>query len=285
MLRRNKMDRNAEQVRPIIDLEEVQALLRSYEGPGEPVPRSRAARRSLRPVAFVGGVAAVAALAAGIFAVIDRSVSGPASTNHVESAQCAATVVWHGVTYSGSRTNAALAVGDRLADVRLPVCVDHTINGKPVGGPAGATVSLVQIQGVDSSIAVAVAGDNRTAYLAAGYFPQQRAFPLHSHFYGTPDDPNELDATCVPGKSYRIRGTVLSADFGYLRVKVGTGAGVDNAAGRIFGVLPDVHTRIESGLGSPPHVDPGASLGIAVRECLLPDGANNPKLVATEIEP
>ena len=68
-------------------------------------------------------------------------------------------------------------------------------------------------------------------------------------------------------------------------MKIEPAAGVDNAPGRIVGVLPDVHTRIESGLGSPPHVDPGASLGIAVRECLIPDGANKPKLVATEIGP
>jgi len=272
-------------VRLTADLEEIQALLRAYEGPREPILRPRAARRARRPIVLVGGFAA-AALAAGILAVIDRAGGGPASTSRATSGRCASTIVWRGVTYSGSQTNATLVVGDRFADVRLPTCVDRTVNGKPVEGDTGVTASLVKIQGIDPSIAFAVAGDNETAYIAAGYFPQVRLFPLHRLFYGTDEDPNEFDASCAPGNGYRMRGTLLSADFGHLTVRVESASGSDGVQpGRVVRILPDVHTRMSPEFGNPSRVNSGASLGIAVRECLPPGGASSPKLVATEIGP
>jgi hypothetical protein len=110
----------------------------------------------------VSVLAVVAALTAGGCAL------GGSTREPARSSSCASAVQWNGNTYFGN--SLAMPHGRRVGTGTIPPCEN--------GGTA-RRVSLNRLRGVNPTVALAVAGDHDTVFLAEGFFPQLASHPVH----------------------------------------------------------------------------------------------------------
>lgn len=220
---------------------------------------------------------------AGLAAALLCASSAPAR------ASCAAALRWDGRSYVGIARPAAVGLGDALGTGTLPDCGDSLVvrGGRTSPSPTAppTPVRVVGVPGVDPTLAVGVADQPHSLYLAAGRFAQLADHPLHEALYGRPDRPNERrDAGC--GATVALRGTAAGGAGPLLPLDV-TGADPRGRpfVGRRIGVLVDVATRM-NGLDRQglPYVGPDQRLQVTAWVCKR-RGVASAKLVAREVRP
>ena len=175
---------------------------------------------------------------------------------------CAAAVSWRGADYAGWAVRAPLPVGPDLGAGTAPACRDTIVVGRaprPVTAPR--PVALRAIAGVAPSLAVAVDGDRRTAYLASGTLPQLPSHPLHRAIYGRDDRPLETrgrDCAPAPAARGRVRG---GGPIGEIALAPGAGPPVR--------ALVDARTRVDPELldGGAAGLVPGRRVAVGLLRC------------------
>jgi hypothetical protein len=107
-------------------------------------------------------LAVVAALTAGGCG-LGGSTSEPAG-----SSSCASAVRWNGDIYFGNVL--AMRHGRRVGTGTIPPCES---------GDDPRRIPLNRLRGVNPTVALAVAGDHDSVFLAEGFFPQLAGHPVH----------------------------------------------------------------------------------------------------------
>jgi hypothetical protein len=178
-------------------------------------------------------------------------------------ASCAEAVRWGGTTYLGvGPSKRTLALGVLLSGGVEPGCRD-TIPSPPV---VDRPVRLRTIAGVSARVALVRADRPNRIFLAPGFLPQLRDFPLHDAIYGSRSKPVDRTWEQPPGKRYfkcdsvvkrTVVGRVRSAMFA-LRLRVGR---------REESVFVDVRTRVPRERGALPYFRAGMRVRVHVTEC------------------
>ena len=122
--------------------------------------RALATRPTERCAVYV--LAVVAALTAGGCAV------GGSTRESARSSSCASAVQWNGNIYFGNAL--AMPHGRRVGTGTIPPCES---------GDDPRRVPLNRLRGVNPTVALAVAGDHDSVFLAEGFFPQLAGHPVH----------------------------------------------------------------------------------------------------------
>jgi hypothetical protein len=110
--------------------------------------------------------ACVIALSATVF-VSGCALGGP-TRETARSSSCASAVQWNGTIYFGNAL--AMPHGARLGSGTIPPCQS---------GDDPRRVVLTRLRDVNPTVAVAVAGDRDSVFLAEGFFPQLAGHPVH----------------------------------------------------------------------------------------------------------
>jgi len=278
----------------LIELDELTDLLRAREGPARP-QRFRRGRRGLLLAAIATSLAAAALVAVAVIRNGSEraqpvngsektrppsTTSGGTSSGARSAASCAAVVEWNGTTYYGmGELLKAISLAGPLGEGTVPSCQD-TVPGSP--SPA-QSVALARVAGVPPEMAVAVARETGTLYVAPQFFPQIPGTALHDLIYGHRDVPNERvgNEGCPRSSTATIDGTVVSSGFGTLRVDAadpGAELPGDNP------IFTDAATKITREDASTPYAEPGDSVRASVLVCRNPDDPHYLKLVATRVE-
>jgi hypothetical protein len=84
------------------------------------------------------------------------------------SSSCASAVRWNGQVYFGNEL--AMPAGPRVGTGTIPPCES---------GDAARRVALNRLRGVNPTVALAVAGNHDSVFLAEGFFPQLASHPVH----------------------------------------------------------------------------------------------------------
>jgi hypothetical protein len=111
----------------------------------------------------VGMISLSAAAVAG--AGCDFAESG----RQAAQSSCASVVQWSGTTYFGNALG--MPHGRRLGTGTVPPCD---------GEDTPERVPLSRLRGVNPSVALAVAGDGDSVFLAEGFFPELASHPVHA---------------------------------------------------------------------------------------------------------
>lgn len=270
----------------LIELDELNDLLRAREGPARP-QRYRRRRGGLVLAAIAVSLAAAGLVAVAVIrnggekAQPTTTANDGTSSGGSSAALCAAVVEWEGTTYygAGGLPN-AISLAGPLGEGTVPSCGD-TVPGSP--SPA-RSVALARVAGLPPGMAIAVAGENDTLYVAPQFFPQIPGTALHDRIYGPGRDvPNERVGVqgCPTSTRATIDGSVVSSGFGTLRVEASDPDAELPGDNPIF---TDAQTTITREDASTPYAQPGDSVQAAVLVCRNPDDPHYLKLVATRVE-
>jgi hypothetical protein len=270
----------------LIELDELTELLRAREGPARPKRHRR--RRGALPFAAIAVSLTVAGLVAvavirngGEKAQPTTTANAGTSSGGSSAASCAAVIEWNGTTYYGmGRLLKAISLAGPLGEGTVPSCQD-TVPGSP--SPA-QSVALARVAGVPPEMAVAIARETGTLYVAPQFFPQIPGTALHDRIYGPGRDvPNERVGIegCPTSTTAKIDGTVVSSGFGTLRVDA---ADPDAELPGDNPIFSDAQTTITRKDASTPYAEPGDSVRASVLVCRNPDEPRYLKLVATRVE-
>jgi Family of unknown function (DUF6281) len=91
------------------------------------------------------------------------------SGRQAAQSDCASVVQWNGTTYLGNALH--MPHGRRLGTGTVPPCE---------GEDTPERVPLSRLWGVNPSVALAVAGDGDSVFLAEGFFPELASHPVHA---------------------------------------------------------------------------------------------------------
>lgn len=146
--------------------------------------------------------------------------------------------------------------------------------------PPEERVSVFELSGIPTEIAIAGSDSSAAVYLAQGTFPQLADHPLHDAFYGLPTRP-DYRSDCGP--TFTLTGEVSGVDFN-LRAKVDEAEGPGQALeGDETWLELDVRSRVvgfdRKGL---PTLEPGQRVRVRAQYCKMAE-ADWP--VAVSIEP
>jgi hypothetical protein len=277
-----------------IELDELTDLLRAREGPARPQCYRRR-RRGLLHAAIAVSLAAAALVAVALIRNGSEraqpangsektrpatTASGGTSSGATRAASCAAVVEWNGTTYYGTgRLPRPISLAGPLGEGTVPSCQD-TVPGSP--SPA-RSVALARVAGVPPEMAVSVAREAGTLYVAPQFFPQIPGTALHDLIYGHRDVPNERVGIegCPTSTTATIHGTVVSSGLGNLRVDASDPDAELPGDNPIF---TDAATKVTCEDASTPYAEPGDSVRASVLVCRNPDDPRYLKLVATRVE-
>jgi Family of unknown function (DUF6281) len=271
----------------LIELDELNDLLRAREGPARPQPyRRRRGGLLLAAIAVslaAAGLVAVAVIRSGVGekAQPTTTANGGTSSGGSSAASCAAVVEWEGTTYYGTGgLPKAISLAGPLGEGTVPSCGD-TAPGSP--SPA-RSVALARVAGLPPEMAIAVAGETDTLYVAPQFFPQIPGTALHDLIYGPNRDvPDERvgEEGCPVSTRATIDGTVVSSGFGTLRVDA---ADPDAELPGDNPIFTYARTTITREGASTPYAEPGDSVQASVLVCRNPDDPHYLTLVATRVE-
>jgi hypothetical protein len=93
---------------------------------------------------------------------------GGSAREAARSSSCGSAVQWNGNIYFGNVL--AMPHGPRVGTGTIPPCES---------GEKPQRVALDRLRGVNPSVALAVAGDNDSVFLAEGFFPELASHPVH----------------------------------------------------------------------------------------------------------
>jgi hypothetical protein len=146
---------------------------------------------------------------------------------------CASAVEWNGNVYFGNAL--AMPRGPRVGTGTVPSCES---------GDAPRRVSLDRVRGINPSVAVAVAGDRDTVFLAEGFFPELASHPVHSAI--------QRRRGPLPGprrcrRRFEETGTVTAVRPVQVRSRRGTVAIALHADTRVTGFLRAGEPYLQSG--------------------------------------
>jgi hypothetical protein len=213
-------------------------------------------------VRFAICLAAAAGAAAGC-------AGGQTSAPEVHGGDCAALLVWNGVTYEGAEVAQPPAVGKRLGKAVIPEC-----------GPTDPEreVDVAEIEGIHPSVALVAPGpegtypDSDLVWLGPGYLTPSRLHPLHEEIRAAWGGWNqESGFRCGRSRVFRARARdTPAASQGFLRVTV------DDEALRAFLMRDDVDGIVNLDAQTVivgfrrhgvPFIKAGNEFELTVREC------------------
>jgi hypothetical protein len=278
----------------LIELDELTDFLRAREGPARP-QRFQRRRRGLLLAAIAVSLAATGLVAVAVIrngseraqpangsekTLPASTASGKTSSGGSSAASCAAVVEWKGTTYYGTgRLLKPISLTGPLGEGTVPSCQD-TVPGSP---SHARPVALARVDGVQPEMAIAVAGETDTLYVAPQFFPQIPGTALHDLIYGHRDVPNERVGIegCPTSTMATIDGSVVSSNLGFLRVDTADPDAEFRGDNPIF---TDAATKITREDASTPYAEPGDSVRASLLVCRNPDDPHYLKLVATRVE-
>jgi hypothetical protein len=173
---------------------------------------------------------------------------------------------WRGVQYIPYATEEALQIGK-------PVDGGVVFREFCVGGIAKNPdeEALHMVSDVAPEVALALANEHRTVYVARPYFTESPKFPLHDTIWGSENNPFWLSGCRKIGK-VKFVGRVLQTPYYALRIGVRPESVHPPSERDRFNssralVVTDAKTQFDWSLGRAPHVHAGQRLEITAGFC------------------
>jgi hypothetical protein len=202
-----------------------------------------------------------------VFALAAAACGGAQTAAPEMQPDCAALLVWNGVTYRGVDVGRPLALGRRLGTALIPAC-----------GEKEREVPVAAIDGIHPSIALVAPGrkdtypDSTLVWLGPGYLTTSPLHPLHEEIRAAWGDSNaESGFRCESPRVFRARARERpAASEGFLHVTV------DDESLQAFLTREDVDGIVTLDTNTTivgfrrhgvPFIDAGDEFELTVREC------------------